>query len=206
MIVLVGALWASGSPGLPIERRKRRDSRLSAGKPGTANEGLEPYKSAGTPGPLTQRRKRRKRRLSAGIAGSTLRAPKLSSTTPEEKCVEVPVALHTFVWGVFIYNHDRRIFEYCFERDHPFRSPKERLMSCDSPIAICGMNATCGFSSACVPSPIVTQLPNYLPHSQTYECIFLYLYAISRVFFSGSSIATYCVFAGLLWLAAPLLR
>ena len=36
------------------------------------------------------------------------------------------------------------MFEYRIERDHPFRSPKERLMSCDSPIAICGMNATCG--------------------------------------------------------------
>ena len=74
-------------------------------------------------------------------------------------------------------------------------------MSCDSPIAICGMNATCGFSSACVPSPFVTQLPDHLPHSQTYECIPLYLHANSR-FSSGSLIATYCVIAGLPWSAA----
>ena len=154
----------------------RRDSQLSAGNAGTV------VVAPGTPGPPTQRRKRRKRRLSAGIAGSTLGAPKLSSTTPEERCVEVPVALHSLMWGVFIYNQDRRIFEYCFERDHLFRSPKERLMSCDSPIAICGMNATCGFSSACVPSPFVTQLPDHLPHSQTYECILLYLYANSHFF------------------------
>ena len=74
-------------------------------------------------------------------------------------------------------------------------------MSCDSPIAICGMNATCGFSSACVPSPFVTQLPDHLPHSQTYECILLYLYANSH-FFSGLLIATNCVIAGLPWSAA----
>ena len=77
VIVLVGELWASGSSGQPIERRKRRDSRHSAGNAGTAITAPE------TP----------ERRLSAGIAGSTLVAPKLSSTTPEERCVEVPVAL-----------------------------------------------------------------------------------------------------------------
>ena len=58
----------------------------------------------------------------------------------------------------------RQIFEYCLEQDHPFLSQR-MTKSCDSPIAMCGMNATCGFSSACVPSPFVTQLPEYLlPH------------------------------------------
>ena len=52
------------------------------------------------------------------------------------------------------------MFEYSIERDHPFRSPKERLMSCDSPIAICGMNATCGiFIRICAIFSFITLLP-----------------------------------------------
>ena len=61
-------------------------------------------------------------------------------------------------------------------------------MSCDSTIAICGMNAICGISiRMCAPPPFVTQLLVH-PHSQTYECILLYLCAYSRFSSSGSLI------------------
>ena len=99
VIALVGALWVSGSSEQPIERRKHRDSRQSAGNAGNAK-----------PAPV-----RRDRRRSAGNAGIANRAPgspdqplerqKLSSTTPEERCVGIPVAPHQLLWGVFIYNN-----------------------------------------------------------------------------------------------------
>ena len=90
MIVLVGALWAlhldrpscqlsaghagtavvaPGTPGLPKERRKA----------GTANAAPE------TPGTPIERRDR---------PDQPLERQKLSSTTPEERCVKVPVAPH----------------------------------------------------------------------------------------------------------------
>ena len=99
VIVLVGELWASGSPGQPIERRKRRDSRLSAGNAGTADR-------------------------APGLPGQPLERQKLSSTSAGA-CVGVPVALQEFLWGVFIYNPARLSIGYCFERDLLFALPKK---------------------------------------------------------------------------------
>ena len=100
----------------------------------------------------------------------------------------VPVALQLLVWGVFIYDHVRRFVEHCFEQNLPSTLPKKAQLGCESTIAICGMNAICGISiRMCAPTPFVTQLLVH-PHSQTYECILLYLCAYSRFYSSGSLI------------------
>ena len=56
----------------------------------------------------------------------------------------VPVALQLLVWGVFIYDHVRWFVELCFEQNLPSTLPKKAQLGCESTIAICGMNATCG--------------------------------------------------------------
>ena len=123
--------------------------------------------------------------MSAGIAGSTLKAPKTFVHHSGRKvCRSTSSPASISVWGVFIYNHHRRIFEHCFERDHPFHSPKERLMSCDSPIANCGINATCGifirmcaiFSLSSLDFLIIFLIPKLMSAFSSY------LYANSRFF------------------------
>ena len=60
-------------------------------------------------------------------------------------------------------------------------------MSCDSSIAICGMNAICGiFIRICAIFSFDTQLPVYHPHPVFHECIQFYLCEILAT--SGCSI------------------
>ena len=89
VIVLVGALWASGSSGQPIERRNSGTAVRAPGTPGL------PY-SAGNAGIANR---------APGSLDQPLERQKLSSTTPEERCVGIPVAPHQLLWGVFIYNN-----------------------------------------------------------------------------------------------------
>ena len=104
----------------------RRDSQLSAGNAGTAVVAPE------TPGLPKERRN----------AGTACTAPETPESPIERRECQInhwsaKTFVHhsgrkvcrstsspaTLVWGVFIYDHDRRIIKYGFERDLLFSSP-----------------------------------------------------------------------------------